>query len=110
MATTPFANNNQPTPKPAANSKQEVLNVRVFSPKREYYHGPAVSISSVNSAGPFDILAEHGNFITLVKNDPIIIRLPNKQNLTFTFPLAVFYIRKNSVSIFTDIELESLPV
>jgi F0F1-type ATP synthase epsilon subunit len=109
MATTPIPSNNLAPAKPAV-SKQELLQVRVFSPKREYYHGPAVSISSINSAGPFDILAEHGNFITLAKNTPIIIRLPNKQNLTFTFPLAVFYTRKNNVSIFTDIELESLPI
>lgn len=91
-------------------SKQELLDVKIISPKIQYFDGPAVSVSSINSAGPFDILPEHGNFITLVKNQPIIIRQPNKQNTTFTFPLAVFYTRKNSVTIFTDIQLEAIPV
>lgn len=99
----------QQAPKPAG-SKQETIQVKVISPKIEYFNGPALSVSSVNSAGPFDILPEHGNFITLVKSTPIIIRLPNKQQQTFTFPLAVFYTKKNVLTIFTDIQLEAIPV
>ncbi|MFA5932491.1 MAG: hypothetical protein WCV81_05610 [Microgenomates group bacterium] len=108
MATPPPIPQSALAPKPKP--QQEFLTVKVLSPKIEYFNGPAVSVSSVNSAGPFDILPEHGNFITLVKNIPIIIRLPNKQERKFTFPLAVFYTKKNLVTIFTDIQLESLPV
>lgn len=101
----------QSTPNPSLKpkSQQELLTVKIISPKIEYFNGSALSVSSVNSVGPFDILPEHGNFITLVKNIPIIIRQPNKQEQTFTFPLAVFYAKKNLVTIFTDIQLESLP-
>lgn len=86
---------------------QELLTVKIISPKREYFKGSAVSISSINSAGAFDILAEHGNFITLVKDKPILVRLTDKQVKTFVFPLAVIYAKRNIVTIFTDIHLES---
>lgn len=89
-----------------AKPKQETLMVSIISPKREYFRGPAMSVSSINSAGAFDILVNHGNFITLVKEKPIIIRLPDKTVRTFTYSLAVVYAKKNIVTIFTDIHLE----
>lgn len=87
---------------------KDTLRLKILSPRQELFSGNARSVSSVNSAGPFDILAEHGNFITLVSNKPITIRLLNKQIQTFAFPLAVIYARKNMVTIFTDIQLETL--
>lgn len=85
-----------------------VLQVKILSPRKEFFSGQAVSVSSVNSKGPFDILPEHGNFITIVQNKPINIKLTNKQIQTFAFPLAVIYARKSLVTIFTDIHLEIL--
>lgn len=87
--------------------RQTTLQVKIISPKREYFNGNVVSISSINSAGAFDILADHGNFITLVKEKPILVRTPDKQVKTFVYPLAVIYAKKNIVTIFTDIHLES---
>jgi F0F1-type ATP synthase epsilon subunit len=89
-------------------SDKNVLRLKILSPRQELFSGNARSVSSVNSAGKFDILAEHGNFITLVENKPIIIKMVNKQVRTFAFPLAVIYARKNMVTIFTDIQLELL--
>lgn len=85
-----------------------VLRVKILSPRKELFNASALSISSVNSAGPFDILANHGNFITLVSGNPINIVLTNQQTQAFAFPIAVIYARKNMVTIFTDIELEKL--
>ncbi len=84
------------------------LRIKILSPRKELFSGNARAVSSENSAGKFDILAEHGNFITLVQNKPITVRLLNKQVRTFAFPLAVIYARKNMVTIFTDIHLELL--
>ncbi len=89
-------------------SDKNVLHVKILSPRQELFHGNARAVSSINSAGKFDILSEHGNFITLVENKPIIIKLVNRQTQTFAFPLAVIYARKNIVTIFTDIQLETL--
>jgi F0F1-type ATP synthase epsilon subunit len=88
-------------------SKNQLM-VKISSPRKIIYQGIAISVSSVNSEGPFDILADHGNFVTLVQNHPVIIRTIDKKTLTFIFPLAVIYTRRNRVTIFTDIQLETL--
>lgn len=86
----------------------QILQVRIISPKQVVFAGEAVSISSKNSAGNFDILPEHANFLTLVTNCPIIIRQGKKQQLNFNFPLAIIYTSNNRVNIYTDIQLNQI--
>ncbi len=82
---------------------QEFLTVRIVSPKKELYTGLALSISSENSVGKFDILPEHANFVTLVDNKELIIVDQNKKKLKFQFPLAIIQSNSNRVNIYTDI-------
>lgn len=89
-------------------SDKNVLHLKVLSPRKEFFNGLALSVSSINSSGKFDVLSEHGNMVTLIQNSPIAIRLLNRKTITFAFPLAVVYVRKNFVTIFTDIHLELL--
>ncbi len=79
----------------------QTLHVRIISPQKILYEGDALSVSSKNSAGKFDILAEHVNFITLIENNPIIVHLPEKKVLNFNFPLSIIYTAKNAVNIYT---------
>ena len=83
-----------------------ILHVKIISPKETIFDGEAFAVSSENSIGPFDILAEHANFITIIEGQPIVVRLPekNKEPLTFNFPLAIIYNINNKVSIYTDIQ------
>lgn len=83
-----------------------LLQVRIASPKQEIFNGPALSVSSVNSAGKFDILPFHANFVTLIQNNQITIRLPGDRKLAFSFPLAIVYMANNKVNIYTDIQIE----
>lgn len=83
----------------------EYLTVRIISPKQVVFQGQAVSISSTNSAGNFDILPKHANFITLVEKSPIIIRKTDGKNVQYSFPIAIIYNENNLVNIYTDIEL-----
>lgn len=83
----------------------QTFNVRVISPKQIIYQGNALSVSSTNSAGKFDILAEHANFITLIENSPIVIRTVDKQSVVFKFPLAIIYTTRNTVNIYTQIQI-----
>lgn len=85
------------------------LQIRIVSPKQDIFSSPALSVSSVNSAGKFDILPQHANFITLVSNSPIIVRLPSGKNITFKFPLAVIYLTNNQVNIYTNLQIETQP-
>ena len=51
-----------------------IFKLRVITPKQTLFEGDAVSISSVNSQGKFDILAQHANFITLVETRILRLR------------------------------------
>lgn len=80
------------------------LEVRVLSPRKLIYNGQAASISSTNSVGNFDILPEHANFITIVENKPITVRVVDGPEHTFNFPLAIIHTINNRVDIYTDIQ------
>lgn len=87
----------------------QILQVKIISPKQILFDGQAVAVSSINSNGKFDILPEHANFITLVENQPIIIRKADKTEEKFQFELAIIYNSTNSISIYTDIQASLNP-
>lgn len=78
------------------------LTIRIFTPKALIFEGQAISVSSTNSEGRFDILPEHANFITLVENKPIDIQREKEVFQSFKFTQAVIYSYKNDVSIFAE--------
>jgi len=82
-----------------------ILKVRILSPQQLIFQGEALSVSSVNSEGKFDILPMHANFITMVKGAPIRIIPADKKApaVTYTFPLAIIYNFANLVNIYTGI-------
>lgn len=77
------------------------LHVRIVSPQKILFEADVLSVSSKNSTGKFDILAEHANFITLIENQPIVIHLKDKSVVNFNFPLSIIYTAKNAVNIYT---------
>lgn len=79
-----------------------VLNVKILTPKQTVFEGQALSVSSTNSVGKFDILPSHANFITLVENQSIEIQDMNRQMQTFQFSQAIIYNVSNKVSIFAE--------
>lgn len=82
----------------------QTLHVRIISPQALLLDTKATSVSSKNSSGSFDILSEHANFITMIENSPIIIRIPNQKPLTFNFPLAIIMTSQDKVNIYTYIQ------
>lgn len=86
----------------------KLLDVKIASPRDILYTGKALSVSSKNSSGDFDILAEHANFITIVENQPIIIIDANSQRQVFNFSQAIIFTTLNSVSIFAEPQTATL--
>ncbi len=82
-----------------------LLKVRIITPKKLVYQAEVYSLSSTNSAGKFDILPEHANFITIIQNNDIQIVDSAKNHINFHFPLAIIYTSKNMINIYTDIPL-----
>lgn len=80
----------------------QILTVKVMTPKQMVFDGQALSVSSKNSQGNFDILPEHANFITIINAQPIKIQKTDKQILTLNFNQAIIYNTSNKVSIFAE--------
>lgn len=81
----------------------EEFAVTITSAEERIWEGVAHSVSSKNSAGQFDILPGHANFVTMVKNEPIVIRAHGKEDQIFTYKTAVLTVQNNKVEIYSDI-------
>lgn len=82
---------------------EESITVTIINPDEKVWEGRAHSVSSVNSAGPFDILPEHANFVSMIRNQPIVVRTVDSGDKTFTYKNAVITVSDNKVSIYTEI-------
>jgi F0F1-type ATP synthase epsilon subunit len=80
----------------------EMLTVRINSPDKLLWEGKAVSVSSKNTQGPFDILPFHTNFVSILENEKIRINT-GKEVVEYTFPRSVIYVHANAVYIYTNI-------
>lgn len=85
---------------------QPILNVKVISPTQVLFEGPALSVSSKNLMGNFDVLPEHANMITFIEKDhPIEIRTPDKKKVNFKFPMAIIHVTNNKVIVYSQPEV-----
>ena len=82
---------------------QPKLRTRVLSPTQTLYDGPALAVSANNRVGPFDILADHANFFSLLSEGDIVI---NTGYQIFNFPIqhGIVKVKNNEVTLFIDIE------
>lgn len=78
------------------------LQVRVSTPTEVLWEGEADSVSGENSQGKFDILPLHANFITLVQDTPIIIRMEAREK-QFSFKNAVIHTDESVVKVYGDV-------
>jgi F0F1-type ATP synthase epsilon subunit len=79
------------------------LHARVLSPTQTLYDGPALSVSANNKVGPFDILADHANFFSLITAGNIVINT-GFQSLSFPIQHGIVKVKSNVVTLFIDIE------
>lgn len=84
------------------------LQIRITTPREVLFQGEAVSVSSANIDGAFDILPMHANFITFVQNQKFVLRLAEGQTKEFTLDFAIVYNKDNKVNIYTEIQLPNL--
>lgn len=59
--------------------KDSILTVVVRNKDKVLYSGQAFAVSSVNDRGPFDVLAEHQSFISLIKDKVIVHSTPSEE-------------------------------
>ena len=79
------------------------LHVRILSPTQTLYDGVAVSVSANNEVGPFDILADHANFFSLLAEGHVVVA-NGFQNFSFPITKGIMKVASNAVLLFVDIE------
>ena len=75
------------------------LHVKVISPTQTYYDGTAMAVTAVNKVGPFDILADHANFFSLLTEGDIVVNTgPNE--LRFPTTHGIVRASNNNITLF----------
>jgi F0F1-type ATP synthase epsilon subunit len=79
------------------------MHVKVYAPFRVYFDGQAISVSANNQVGPFDILPHHRNFITLLQQGSVTVRIPGKDDFVLPIAKGVMHVRSDDVKVFLDV-------
>ena len=83
-------------------SKNEKLVATVRDRNVLLFQGPVEAVSSFNDKGPFDVLAQHENFISLIKKS-IIMHLEGKQEKRIELESGVIKVSGSNVEIYLGI-------
>jgi F0F1-type ATP synthase epsilon subunit len=83
--------------------KSTTMNVKIYAPFKVYYDGPAASVTAVNGVGPFDVLPNHHNFISLLQPSNIVVRTPGKPDFTMKVSRGVMHVKADEIKVFLDV-------
>jgi F0F1-type ATP synthase epsilon subunit len=86
--------------KTATNNK---IRIKIHSPFRTYFDGNAVSVSATNDTGPFDVLAQHHRFMTILNAGEIIVRTEDGKQQRYKIDRGIMHVRDDHVTIFLDV-------
>ncbi len=79
------------------------FHLRVYSPFRVYFDGDANSVSAINDTGPFDILARHHKFITLLNPCDLVIKTEDQQDFVISITRGIMQVKDSDVVVFLDV-------
>ena len=93
--------------KKKADDKSELpdnqFRLKVYSPFKVYFDGIVQSVSAVNETGPFDILAQHHNFVTLLKACDLSIIEQGKDKQILKIARGIMQVSADDVVVFLDV-------
>ena len=78
------------------------MHVKIYAPFKVYFDGIAVSVTAVNDTGPFDILAQHHRFMTILNTCDVIVRTDQGEE-TIPIQKGVMHVKEDEVVIFLDV-------
>ncbi len=82
--------------------KLNVLDVHIESASNIFFRGEAKALSFINEQGPFDVLPEHENFISLVK-EKVVVYTKDGTKKEIALERAIIKITNNVVHVFLGI-------
>lgn len=83
--------------------KKASMRVHVHSPFQNYYDGMAFSLTAESATGPFDILPQHHNFISLLLPCEIVIRTVSEGDRRIRISGGIIHVKANQVIVFLDV-------
>ena len=87
---------------PGVISSNDTFNLKIHSPFKVYYDGPAQSVSGENATGPFDILAHHHNFMTLLSACELYVRASGGDH-RIRITRGIMHVKADEVIVFLDV-------
>lgn len=87
---------------PKAPIDDKHMHVKVYAPYKVYFDDDALSISAVNETGPFDILPQHHNFMTLLSPCEIFVRT-DRGDEKFAIQRGIMHVKADQVIVFLDV-------
>lgn len=91
---------------PVKDEKAEVpkgkMLIKVYAPFKDYFEGPANSITAENDTGPFDILPGHHKFLTLLNACELDIRTDESEE-KIKIDRGVMFVKEDRVTVFLDV-------
>lgn len=79
--------------------RNESLHIKILTRNGVSFEDQVNAITSYNDKGVFDVLPEHENFISIIK-DKVIIHLKNGQTKEVKLESAVLTVKENEARIF----------
>ncbi|MEZ6255390.1 MAG: hypothetical protein R3B92_01265 [Patescibacteria group bacterium] len=77
--------------------------ITIRSRSKLHYQGMAVSLTSVNNTGKFDILGYHANFISLIKDYVLVVTSTESASpLRFDITDGVIYVDNSEVHVYLN--------
>lgn len=80
-----------------------LVNVKIYSPFKVYFNGPAKSVSAENDTGPFDVLPKHHNFMTLLNAGEVTVVNENGSGQRYRIARGIMHVKANQVVVFLDV-------
>jgi F0F1-type ATP synthase epsilon subunit len=88
--------------KQAQKASQTTMHIKVYSPFKVYFDDDGESLSGENPTGPFDILARHHNFMTLLNPCELVIRSRGSEQ-KIRISGGLMHVKADRVTVFLDI-------
>jgi len=93
----------QPQPKDNRPPESTTMRVKIYAPFKVYFDGEAKSMTAVNRVGPFDILPQHHNFISLLEPSDVVVRTDEKEDFKMHINQGLIHVKADQVRIFLDV-------
>ncbi|HSW78396.1 MAG TPA: hypothetical protein VLF88_00035 [Candidatus Babeliales bacterium] len=99
----PSQPSSQPPSQPKLPDDAKTMRVKIYAPFKVYYDDVGASVTAINRVGPFDILPNHHNFISLLEPGEITVKVPSKEDFKMQINHGVIHVKADEVKVFLDV-------